>query len=97
MDTLRGEGYGTDQLEFWTLGWPGTGADVPVSFTGSSAYPCVEVTGDMLFDPVLSWDKDDLWLIDRAGYATFWGNLQTLPLWDGANLAALDAAIRALL
>ena len=40
-------------------------------------------------------EKDDLWIVDRAGGARLWGNLQQLPLDVAANASALDAALRA--
>jgi hypothetical protein len=92
INTLRADGYAPSDVELWGIGFPGTGTSV-TTYAGSADSACFEASVDMVFDPVLDWNKDDLWLVDRAGLAWRWGNLGAQPL--PGSLASIDAAIRA--
>jgi hypothetical protein len=96
LDTMvsefRSDGYDRTDLELWSVSFPGTAASV-TTYAGSSTESCFEASTDFLFEEAYSYDKDDLWLVDRGGYAVFWGNFNDSPLDDPANYDAVATAV----
>jgi hypothetical protein len=90
----RDQGYDRVELEMWSFGFPGT-ADSVGAYAGTSTESCFEASTDLVFDPTYSWDKDDLWLVDRDGLALYWANLNDVPLDVPANYDWINQAIAA--
>lgn len=79
-------------MELWALGYAGSSGSVP-SFVGASTSSCFEMSSG--YAVALPANKDDVYIVDRAGAAVLWGNLISRPLSTQANYDDLNAAIRA--
>lgn len=98
----RAEGFGTDVLEVWSIGYPGQEeaiatllADLPEGF---SEVLLADVT-DPEASVWASWgaNVNDLFVVDPEGMIVYETNVAVAPLTVTENLAALDAVIRGLL
>ena len=95
VDGWRGDGFGPDQLQVWTVGWPGQ-EDLVEGFAAGSTAPClVDSDADFIF--AYDVDKDDLWVVDETGTVTFSMNLIAQPITTSTYANLLDSAVRAAL
>ena len=92
----RNDGYTRDQVEVWTVGYPGSEAWVD-SFAGSATESLFVDSASMTAYSAFNATKDDLIIIDRQGSVAHDVSLASMPLTSPTNRDQIDAWVRALL
>ncbi len=99
LDEWRQDGYERDSLELWVVGHTIYDSEDVEKFAGDSEMsifldrPSLEESVWELFYA----DKSDVFLIDREGEASYWGNLDDNSITDDENREQLNSSVRSFL
>lgn len=98
LSDWRAEGFTSDDVQVWAIGWAGQGA-MAGTFAHGATSPLMADSSSGPDGVYAAWEAgiDDLFLLDREGWVRFRANLVSMDLGDKKHRRALDSWVHELL